>query len=128
MVECFDEAPVDVWHVSNPADPASPPTPQRYPAAGTANAQVRLWHVLLDGSRTEVIWDHAAFEYLSSVTWTDHGSPVIQVLSRDQKRAEVRSVDVASGTTTLLRELSDPAWVDVMSAPALRSRRPAGVA
>ena len=117
LVECVDEAPVDVWHVSNPADPAAPPTPQRYPAAGTANAHVSLWHVLLDGTRTEVVWDHSAFEYLSSVTWSDHGSPVIQVLSRDQKSAEIRAVDVASGATTLLRELSDPAWIDVMSAP-----------
>jgi dipeptidyl-peptidase-4 len=121
LVERFDEAAVDVWHVGNPADPASPPTPQRYPAAGTANADVSLWHVLLDGSRTEVVWDRWAFEYLSSVTWTDHGNPVIQVLSRDQKRAEVRSVDVTSGTTTLLRELADPAWVDVTSAPRLAS-------
>jgi dipeptidyl-peptidase-4 len=119
LVERFDEAPVDVWHVGNPADPASPPTPQRYPSAGTPNAEVSLWHVRLDGSRTEVVWDHATFEYLSSVTWTEHGSPVIQVLSRDQKRAEVRSVDVASGTTTLLRGLADPAWIDVMSAPRL---------
>lgn len=116
LVERFDEAPVDVWHVSNPADPAAPPTPQRYPAAGTANAEVSLWHVRLDGSRTQVTWDRSAFEYLSSVTWTDDGSPVIQVLSRDQKRAQVRAVDVDSGTTTLLRELSDPAWIDVMSA------------
>jgi dipeptidyl-peptidase-4 len=117
LVERFDEAPVDVWHVSNPADPAAPPTPQRYPAAGTANADVSLWHVRLDGTRTEVTWDRAAFEYLTSVTWTDEGTPVIQVLSRDQRRAEVRSVDVESCTTTLVRELSDPAWIDVMSAP-----------
>jgi dipeptidyl-peptidase-4 len=117
LVERFDEAPVDVWHVSNPADPAAPPTPQRYPAAGTANADVSLWHVRLDGTRTEVTWDRAAFEYLTSVTWTDEGTPVIQVLSRDQRRAEVRSVNVESCTTTLVRELSDPAWIDVMSAP-----------
>ncbi len=117
LVERFDESPIDIWHVSNPADPASPPTPQRYPAAGTANAEVSLWHVRLDGGRTEVTWDRSAFEYLSCVTWTDYGDPVIQVLSRDQKRAEVRSVDVESGTTALLRELSDPAWIDVMSAP-----------
>ena len=117
LVERFDEAAVAVWHVSNPADPAAPPTPQRYPAAGTANAEVSLWHVRLDGSRTEVAWDHSAFEYLSSVTWSDHGDPVIQVTSRDQKRAEVRAVDVESGRTTLLRELSDQAWIDVMSAP-----------
>ena len=117
LVERFDEAPIDIWHVSNPADPASPPTPQRYPAAGTANAEVSLWHLRLDGGHTEVTWDRSAFEYLSCVTWTDYCDPVIQVLSRDQKRAEVRSVDVESGTTTLLRELSDPAWIDVMSAP-----------
>ncbi len=117
LVERFDEASVGVWHVSNPADPAEPPTPQRYPAAGTANAEVSLWHIQLDGSRTEVQWDRSALEYLSSVTWTAHGEPIIQVVSRDQRRAEVRAVDVASGTTTLLRELSDPAWVDVMSAP-----------
>ncbi|HJR90576.1 MAG TPA: DPP IV N-terminal domain-containing protein, partial [Aeromicrobium sp.] len=117
LVERFDEAPVGLWHGSDPADPAAPSTPQRYPAAGTANADVTLWHVGLDGSRTEVIWDRTSFEYLTSVAWNDHGNPVIQVLSRDQKRAEVRSVDVASGTTSLLREISDPAWVDVMSAP-----------
>ena len=117
LVERFDEAPVDVWHVSNPAEPASPPVAQRYPAAGSANADVSLWHVRLDGSRTEVVWDHAAFEYLTSVTWTEHGRPVIQVLSRDQRRAQIRSVDLESGATTLLRELSDPAWIDVMSAP-----------
>jgi dipeptidyl-peptidase-4 len=117
LVERFDEAPVDLWHVSDPADPAAPSTPQRYPAAGTANADVTLWHVGLDGSHTEVIWDRTAFEYLSSVAWNDHGKPVIQVLSRDQKRVEVRSVDVATGATSLLRELSDRAWIDVMSAP-----------
>jgi len=117
LVERSDVASVDIWHVSDPADPAAPPTPQRYPAAGTANADVSLWHVTLDGSRTEVTWNRSDFEYLSSVTWNDHGSPVIQTVSRDQKRAEVRSVDLESGTTTPLRELADPAWIDVMSAP-----------
>jgi dipeptidyl-peptidase 4 len=117
LVERFDETSVDIWHVSNPADPAAPPTPQRYPAAGTANADVTLWLIGLGGNRTEIVWDRSAFEYLSSVTWTDQGPPIIQVLSRDQKRVQVRSVDLASGATTLLRELSDPAWIDVMSAP-----------
>ncbi|MFL6090919.1 MAG: prolyl oligopeptidase family serine peptidase [Aeromicrobium sp.] len=117
LVERYDEAPVPIWHVSNPAEPATPPTPQRYPAAGTANAEVTLWHVRLDSTRTEIEWDRQAFEYLSSVTWTPHGDPVIQVLSRDQRRAQIRSVDVASGTTTLLRDLIDDAWIDVTAAP-----------
>jgi dipeptidyl-peptidase-4 len=117
LVERYDDGPVGIWHVSNPADPAAPPTAQRYPAAGTNNADVSLWHITLDGSRTEVAWDRSRFEYLSSVTWTDHGAPVIQVLSRDQRHAQIRTVDVTTGETTLVRELADPAWIDVMSAP-----------
>ncbi|HUP99151.1 MAG TPA: prolyl oligopeptidase family serine peptidase [Aeromicrobium sp.] len=117
LAERFDEAPVDVWHVGNPAEPATPPVAQRYPAAGTANALVTLSHIQLDGTRVEVDWDHDAYEYLTSVTWTPHGPPVIQVLSRDQKRAQIRSVDVATGSTTVLRDLRDDAWIDVTSAP-----------
>ena len=117
LVERFDDSPVDVWHVSHPAEPHRPPTAQRYPAAGTANADVTLWHLGLDGSRVEIAWDRASFEYLSSVTWTPHGAPVIQVLSRDQRRAEIRSVDVESGATTLLRELRDDCWIDVTASP-----------
>jgi dipeptidyl-peptidase-4 len=117
LVERFDDEPVEVWHVSNPAEPATPPVQQRYPAAGTPNALVTLWHVRLDGTRVAVHWDHSAFEYLSSVTWTPHGPPVIQVLSRDQKSAQIRSVDLTTGATTLLRELHDEAWIDVTSAP-----------
>jgi dipeptidyl-peptidase-4 len=119
LVEHYDEAPVQVWHVADPANPSVASAPHRYPAAGSPNATVSLWHIELDGNRTEITWDHTQFEYLTSVTWNDHGGPVIQVLSRDQRRAQILAADVESGTTNVLRELTDAAWIDVTSAPRL---------
>ena len=42
---------VQGWHIADPADPAPPPAAVRYPAAGTANADVTLHLCPLDGSR-----------------------------------------------------------------------------
>jgi len=122
LVQRTDEAPVQTWHVSDPANPDRPSRPQRYPAAGTPNPDVSLWIVDLDGRRVEVDWDREAFEYLARVAWTEHGDPVVQVLSRDQRSSLVLSVDPATGATTVLRELTDPAWVELSSEP----RRVAG--
>ena len=38
-----DVAPVDIWHIADPARPGSPGTTHRYPAAGTANPVARLF-------------------------------------------------------------------------------------
>jgi dipeptidyl-peptidase-4 len=115
LVQRTDNAPVQVWHIADPANPAEPPVAHRYPAAGTANADVSLWHVGLDGSRTPVTWDVRTYEYLTRVSWTAHGAPVIQVMSRDQRRAQVLAVDVESGATTVLREQRDDVWVDLVT-------------
>lgn len=123
LVERFDDAPVDVWHVADPEHPERPPVEQRYPAAGTPNSDVTLWHVHLDGTRTQVGWDRDRLEYLACVTWTEHGAPVLQVLTRDQRTAEVLEVDVTDGSTRTLRTLTDPAWVEVLSAPRYAAGR-----
>ncbi len=117
LVEQFDVAPVQTWFVSDPEHPEREPVAQRYPSAGTPNATIGLWHVGLDGRRTEVVWDHERFEYLASVSWTEHGAPVLQVMSRDQRTAHVLALDVADGSTSVLRELTDEAWVEVTSTP-----------
>lgn len=117
LVERYDDAPVDMWHIADPANPDRAPKEHRYPAAGTANADVTLWHVTLAGELTEVVWDRQAFEYLGRVSWTQNGPPVIQVLSRDQRRSQVLAVDPTTGATDVLRELSDHAWVDLTAAP-----------
>lgn len=119
LVERYDESPVQVWYVADPAHPEREPVAHRYPAAGTPNADVSLWLVRLDGQRTEVPWDREAFPYLVRAGWSEHG-PVVQVMSRDQRHAQVLAVDTATGAAAPLRELSDPVWLDaVVGVPAL---------
>ncbi len=124
LVERYDESPVETWWVSDPANPSVRPVEHRYPAAGTSNADVTLWLVGLDGERREVTWDRDTFEYLSAVHWSDRGLPLVQVLDRRQGRAQVLSVDPTSGSTTLVREQSDPCWVDVV--PGVPAWGPSG--
>jgi dipeptidyl-peptidase-4 len=113
LVERYDESPVSVWYVADPADPDREPSAHRYPAAGSANADVSLWLVELDGTATEVTWDHDLFPYLVRVSWT-HPDPLLLVMTRDQARAHVLSVDPLAGTTSVVRELLDGFWVDAV--------------
>ena len=117
LVERSDDAPVQTWFVSDPENPDRAPVAQRYPSAGTPNAEVTLWHVDLGGRRTEIVWDRDAHEYLGRVSWTPHGPPLLQVLSRDQRSSRLLSVDVATGATTVVQELRDDAWVELASGP-----------
>ncbi len=106
-----DDAPVVRWHISDPADPKSPPRAVGYPAAGTDNARVELVRLDLDGSRTPVAWDTQAFEYLASVHWSSHGPALLAVLSRDQRTGQVLAVE-PDGSTRLLAEETDEAWYE----------------
>jgi dipeptidyl-peptidase-4 len=111
----IDEAPVGQWWIADPAHPDRPPTAVRYPAAGTGNAEVSLWHVGLDGARREVEWDRERFPYLGRVSWTASGPALLTVVSRDQRTTAVLSVDPGTGGTTVLHEDTDPAWVDLFT-------------
>lgn len=118
-----DTSPVQRWWIADPADPARPPRAVRYPAAGTANADVTL-HVLgLDGTRTEVIWDHGAYEYVTAAQWDSHG-PLLSVQSRDQRTVRVLAADADTGQTALLHAERDDAWVEL--APGAPARTSAG--
>ena len=108
-----DTAPVQRWHLADPADPAAAPRELPYPAAGTANADVSL-HVLgLDGSVVDVEWDRNTFPYLADVNWSDAGL-LMTVQSRDQRWLELRRIDPASGATEHLADDRDDAWVDLV--------------
>ncbi|MGW7519518.1 alpha/beta fold hydrolase [Streptomyces sp. NPDC054796] len=96
--------------ITDPADPAAPPRMTRYPAAGTANADVSLHLLHLDGRRVAVDWDRTAFEYVVTAGWDGHG-PLVTVLSRDQRTL---AVDPASGATRVLAERRDPWWVEIV--------------
>lgn len=114
LVERVDEAPVQTLHIGDPANPDREPQQHRYPAAGTANADVSLWLLGIDGSRREVAWDHAAYPYLMSVTAGSHGDPLISVLSRDQRERVTHALDPASGALRTIVRREDPCWVDVV--------------
>ncbi|MEP6697272.1 MAG: prolyl oligopeptidase family serine peptidase [Pseudonocardiales bacterium] len=109
-----DEAPVQRWHIADPANPEQPATEVAYPRAGTANADVSLAVLRLDGSRVGVDWDRDRFPYLVTVHWSAAGPPLAGVLTRDQRSMQVLSIDPATGQTTVLHEDEDPHWVEIV--------------
>ena len=123
LVARVDPAQVEVWHLSNPAEPAQPPRAFRYPAAGTASAGVTLWIAGLDGAMTEARWDRAACEYLVGAGWDTHG-PYAAVQSRDQCTVRLLGIDPAGGQTAVLAEQTDPCWVQLV--PGLPARTGSG--
>ena len=105
------------WYIADPANPARSPAEVAYPAAGTPNADVSLILADLAGQPTPVEWDRAAFPYLVTVCWDDKGGsadPLIVVQSRDQRRMQILVADRTTGATSLLREDTDPHWVDIV--------------
>ena len=109
-----DESAVRQWWIADPANPESEPTPTRYPAAGTANADVALrLFDLGTGDAVNVAWNHARFPYVVAVSWSSRGPLTVLVQSRDQRHMQVLTVD-AVGHTTVVREVVDEAWLDVV--------------
>ena len=119
-----DNSPVRQWWIADPANPQKAPHAIRYPAAGTANAEVTLHVLRLDGTRTELSWDRNAFEYLTAAEWDAHG-PLLSVQSRDQRTLLILAADPATGATTVLHEERDPAWVQLTYGAARCGPRPA---
>ena len=118
LVLRVDESRVELWHVADPAHPDQPPRTVRYPAVGTANPDVSLWLVGLDGDRAEARWDHNAFEYLVHAGWDAHG-PFAVVQSRHQRTVRFLAVDPATGDTSVVTEQRDACWVQLVpGAPA----------
>ncbi len=110
-----DNSPVGTWWTSDPSTPATPPQPHRYPAAGTADALVTLWHLPVlpgGGERARLHWDDQRYPYLVSVHWSGGGPPLLLVEQRDHKASAVLAADIDHGTTSVLAEVTDDAWVD----------------
>jgi dipeptidyl-peptidase-4 len=125
LVARVDETPVQRWHIADPANPDRPPTAVAYPSAGTPNAEVSLLLAGLDGRVAEVDTGGAAFPYLVTVNW-DAGDPLIVVASRDQRVMRLLAADPATGATTVLREDTDPRWLDIVPGVPARTGDPDG--
>ena len=117
-----DTSMVDTWWIADPAQPGSEPVAHRYPAAGTTNARVSMWLLRADGSAIELERDHDAWPYVASVH-VRHGV-VITYLSRDQRSMRIDALNAQRGTSTTVRTITDPAWVDLF--PGLPAFDPHG--
>ncbi|WP_128975921.1 alpha/beta fold hydrolase [Streptomyces roseicoloratus] len=115
LVARVDESPVNRWWIADPAHPGREPQAVAYPAAGTPNADVRLFVVDLTGNRTEVLWDRASFPYLARVHWSAAGAPLLLVQARDQRSQAYLTVDPDTGTTEVARVDEDPVWLDLFT-------------
>ncbi|MFJ3666200.1 prolyl oligopeptidase family serine peptidase [Streptomyces sp. NPDC090106] len=113
LVARVDESPVRRWWISDPAHPERDPQHVPYPAAGTPDAEVRLFVIGLDGARTEVVWDRARYPYLAHVHWSAAGAPLLLVQARDQRSQLFLAVDPGSGTTRMVHADEDPVWLDL---------------
>ncbi|MET9729858.1 prolyl oligopeptidase family serine peptidase [Streptomyces sp. NPDC006458] len=115
LVARVDDTPVRRWWISDPAQPERDPQHVPYPAAGTANAEVRLFVFGLDGARTEVVWDRARYPYLAHVHWSDAGAPLLLVQARDQRSELYLAVDPDTGATRMVHADEDSIWLDLFA-------------
>ncbi|WP_020136790.1 S9 family peptidase [Streptomyces sp. 351MFTsu5.1] len=113
LVARVDDTPVRRWWISDPAHPERDPQHVPYPAAGTPNADVRLFVTDLGGARTEVSWDRARYPYLAHVHWSAAGAPLLLVQARDQRSQLYLAVDPESGATRMVHADEDPIWLDL---------------
>lgn len=92
---------------------------QRYPAAGTPNAKVRLGVVdVATGRTTWVDLGPEADRYLARVQWVKTGTPTragvaVQTLSRDQRTLTLRLADPATGTSRVVLTERDPRYINL---------------
>ncbi|MDQ1008484.1 dipeptidyl-peptidase-4 [Streptomyces sp. V4I23] len=113
LVARADDREVRRWWIADPAHPDREPAKVAYPAAGTPNAEVRLYFVTLDGVRTEVSWDRVRYPYLARVHWSASGPPLLLVQSRDQCTQLYLAVDPETGGTRTVHVDEDPAWLEL---------------
>ncbi|MCQ4211424.1 S9 family peptidase [Streptomyces longispororuber] len=124
LVARADDADVRRWWIADPAHPDREPARNAYPAAGTPNAEVRLFAYGLDGSRTEINWNRTAYPYLARVHWSADGAPLILVQARDQLSALYLAVDPEDGSTRMVHADEDDQWLELF--PGTPSWSPSG--
>jgi dipeptidyl-peptidase-4 len=109
-----DHEGVEIWYVSDPANPGRQPEAQYYPRPGKANARVRLGVVPLTGGDTVwVDWDRQVWEYLAHVRWDRLGGLAITLQDRKQQWMTLLKVNPATGETTELASQHSDTWVNI---------------
>ncbi len=109
-----DNSAVQRWWIGDPADPKREPQAVRYPAAGTANPDVTLHVLALEGGSAEIMWDREAYPYLATVSWAAPDRLILGVQSRDQRTFVVLEANPVTGDSAPLFTDSDDAWVELV--------------
>jgi dipeptidyl-peptidase-4 len=109
-----DERPVATWWIADPSNPGARPTPVRYSAAGTPNADVDLFVVAaVGGAPTAVPWDRDRYPYLIDCRW-GAGPLTLHVMDRHQRDAAILVADPDTGATEVRATEHDDVWLDVI--------------
>ena len=122
LVTRVDESPLQRRWISDPAHPEREPNEVRYPAAGTANANVDLALVKLDGQTSEVDWQDGQFEYLANVKWDSSGPPLVLRQPRDQRSLSIAELDLQTLAVNEVRQIQDEHWVELVPGSPTRSK------
>lgn len=114
LYEEADQTKVEQLTIVDLAHPEKAPDRPYYPRAGKTNADVRLGLIPSAGGKTTwVEWDRKAYPYVTHVVWSKYANPVVYVMDRLQRRAQLLSIDPKSGKTSLVLEEKDDAWVNL---------------
>ncbi len=123
LVERVDVVAVERWWISAPVTPDVAPRAVRYPAAGTANADVGLAIIGLDGSRLDLDWRGDEWEYLADVRWDDDAIR-LTVQRRDQRVLAILEVDPDTGAIAERHRIENDHWVELVpGAPTIHDGR-----
>jgi dipeptidyl-peptidase 4 len=115
LVARVDTSDVTSCWLADPSYNEETPVLLRYPRAGYANALVRLVVAGLDGATVAVTGaPDERLPYLMAARWEVGGPPTLVLLARDQHLAEIRTVEPATGETSLVHADTDPAWLQLM--------------
>ncbi len=109
-----DTAGMEVFRISDPADPGKAPEEWPYPRPGQKNAEVELGIIPVAGGDTVwVRWDRERYPYLTTVRWERNAPLTILVQTREQTEEALLAVDPASGAVETLLVERDAAWINL---------------
>jgi dipeptidyl-peptidase 4 len=118
--EQVDESHIPVFPIVHQATPTLEIEEHRYPFAGAENARVKLGVVSADGGETTWMDLGSGQGYIARVNWHPDGRLLVQWLSRDWKRLELKAFSLPPplagegrvGARTLLVENLQP-WINL---------------
>jgi dipeptidyl-peptidase-4 len=115
-VEQVDSAPVAPYTIVHQGDERVDSETHRYPFAGEANVRVRLAVVRAEGGavvRLPLPGVDDGDGYLTRVDWAPDGCLLVQVMTRDQRRLELRRIDPAAHTSVALAVETADDWLNL---------------